>query len=206
MGYATIKDAYEEFCRLFGSNAPAWTEDQFRFYRFQLGTPYAAIDDAWLAAAFDNSLAECAAPSMTIQVAPGARGATVIACDWRRPLRRTRKVDEMKLAAEAREIALTQRKDQTAVLAEHGGTVANAYNYPALTDAVVAVALEDIVVIWADEIPANKATLGGVVAALFGAEARPLFDDRFGAEKGRAARAYIIAEAADWLRCAASMI
>ena len=50
------------------------------------------------------------------------------------------------------------------------------------------------------------AIAGGVVAALFGAEARPLFDDRFGAEKGRAARAYIIAEAADWLRCAASMI
>jgi hypothetical protein len=79
-------------------------------------------------------------------------------------------------------------------MVEHGGTVANAYNYPAVTDAVVAVAFADldVVVIWAGELRANKVTRGGVVSSLLGDEARPLFDERYHPDKARAARAFVL--------------
>lgn len=67
--------------------------------------------------------------------------------------------------------------------AKHGGGVANAYKYPASTEAVLCAAVYDAAAgvvrakLWAGELPANKVTLGGVTD-LFGF--RAMGDDRYG--------------------------
>lgn len=103
--------------------------------------------------------------------------------DDRNTRRRTRRVDSIGVAEDAaRKAGETGR---TTIVCRTGGGVANAYRYPALTDAVLAVAVcrngGVCVAVWATEIPANKATNGGAAAACVPA-ARPVFDFRYGAD------------------------
>jgi hypothetical protein len=116
---------------------------------------------------------------------------TVILSDNRPGRRRTRIVDLDNVAQRAANRALESKGAGFAC--SHGGAVANAYRYPAGTDAVFAVAVpardgEVIVAVFAERIPANKATLAGAATAAFGGMARPIFDDRYGDEARRAAR------------------
>jgi hypothetical protein len=64
--------------------------------------------------------------------------------------------------------------------ATHGGSVANAYKYPAATEAVVAIASPDgRVAVWHDRARANKVTLcGAATAATNDQAAAMLWDDR----------------------------
>jgi hypothetical protein len=81
-------------------------------------------------------------------------------------------------ATDAINLAIKNQKPTVEVT--HGGTVANSYKYKAFTDAVVAVAWPDgRCLVSAKRIPANKATLSGVLAATFGEWARPYRDYRF---------------------------
>ena len=108
---------------------------------------------------------------------------------------RVRKVDEKNLAEIAAENA---KKNGRGIAYAHGGRVANAYKYPALTEAVVAVAFciknEIHVAIYGRQINANKVTLGGVMSACLGGEARPLTDRRYNKHSKQKAREYIYSD------------
>lgn len=70
--------------------------------------------------------------------------------------------------------------------ATHAGDVANAYQYPASTTGCVVVSDPDgNVTVWLCRLPANKVTLSGVIARCLEDDARPLYDDRYGAEARR---------------------
>lgn len=99
---------------------------------------------------------------------------------------RVRRVDEVALAARAREAAVAQGKWK--ILIQHGGGVANAYKYPADTEAALAVASPTgCVVVWMNRLPANKVTLGGAASKCLPGS-RALFDDRYGETAKEAAR------------------
>ena len=62
----------------------------------------------------------------------------------------------------------------------HGGSVANAYRYPADTEAALGLASPaGLVVVWMARLPANKVTLGGAANACLPGT-RALFDGRYG--------------------------
>ena len=89
-----------------------------------------------------------------------------------------RTIDLDYMGDEAKRIAIHSSK--THVNVQIGGTVANCYGYPAKTDAAVAVAWPDgRVLVMAQRISANKATLSGALASLLGDWARPFRDYRF---------------------------
>jgi len=72
------------------------------------------------------------------------------------------------------------------VCAHHGGTVANCYGYPAVTDAVAMVVVDGHCLVWATEIPANKATASGAMRACLGgrvAGASDCVDGRCGTDR-----------------------
>ena len=79
----------------------------------------------------------------------------------------------------------------------HGGTVANAYKYPAITDAVGTVAIihNGIEHVWSEAttIAANKATCSGAAAATIGYR---LFDGRMSAASDAAMKSKLLCEAA----------
>lgn len=78
---------------------------------------------------------------------------------------RVRRVDENALA---RDTARAATRETPAIHCAHGGTVAGAYDYPAETEAVLAVALSPtLVVLWAKRINARGATLSGAGGYLF---------------------------------------
>ena len=58
MTFVTVRDAWEAFQRMFGSEPCPWTEEQFRAYRFERGTRYEDIDDEWMSEAWDAANAE----------------------------------------------------------------------------------------------------------------------------------------------------
>lgn len=105
--------------------------------------------------------------------------------DDRNPRRRTRRVDADDLAHRVAWRAIVQGR---AYAVDHGGTVANAYSYPAVTDGVLAIArLEGDRVrcaVLAGELPAKKVTAAGV-AALWGH--RQAFDERYSESNRKAA-------------------
>jgi hypothetical protein len=75
--------------------------------------------------------------------------------------------------------------------AAHGGSVANAYNYPASTEGCVAVGFPDgSYWCYVTRLPANKVTLSGVFAAATGI--RGAFDRRFSKHKRQFAVAMAI--------------
>lgn len=121
----------------------------------------------------------------------------VRAYDARRSGRKTRIVSDSILRETA--LAAAVSKAGRSWKCRIGGTVANAYKYPASTDAVVCVALcigrEIVVVMWATEIAANKATHGGAMAACVGGACRALCDARYGADATAAARDALYAAA-----------
>lgn len=99
---------------------------------------------------------------------------------------RARRVDEESCAIRAKERAL--EKGDWVALVDHGGGVANSYNYPAETECVLA--LSDPlgnVVCWVGRAPANKVTDRGAAKACVRG-AGDLFDDRIKNEErlGRA--------------------
>jgi hypothetical protein len=99
-----------------------------------------------------------------------------------------------------RVLAKAREQGEPVIVGGHCGTVPNAYDYPALTDAYLVVAFPSgEVCVWLDEVAANKATQGGAVAAAGSPEVRPLFDGRYGAEKKAQARAWTLAQAASVL-------
>ena len=111
-----------------------------------------------------------------------------------------RRVDEEATAKRA--LMLAHDIGGPAIITRHGGTVANKYGYPATTEAVTAVAWPDGRV-WCSEvvrIPANKATLGGVIARTVGEFARPVRDCRLSDATTAAAREKVIAFAAEQLQ------
>lgn len=116
--------------------------------------------------------------------------------DIRNDRRKMRRVALDSTIERCREIA-AGRATKRAIVAKHGGTVPNCYGYAACTDAVVVVVQGDNTVAWAREIPANKATLSGVLARCVGEKARALLDERYGDEATEKARAYIHAQAAE---------
>lgn len=73
----------------------------------------------------------------------------------------------------------------------HGGSVANAYDYPAATEGVAMIALREgrkvTMIAGAARVPANKVTDAGVIAAALGEWARPLADRRYGKDTTAAA-------------------
>lgn len=77
----------------------------------------------------------------------------------------------------------------------HGGSVANAYNYPAETESLVIVAFPSgRVACWATQLPANKVTDSGILARCLGDWARPIDDGRYREDnpKRLAARARLV--------------
>lgn len=127
----------------------------------------------------------------------GIKVRQVVAMDERRTGRKARIVSDSILRDTA--MAAARSKGRRAWEYQHGGGVANKYGYPASTDAVVCVGLrldtEIVVVMWATEIPANKVTLGGVMASCLGNECRPVCDDRYGDDAKDRARKSIYAAA-----------
>ena len=98
--------------------------------------------------------------------------------DHRNPRQRTRLVALEHMAKIASHRATKSGAPVTDC--EHGGTVANAYNYPASTEAVVVVAFPSgQVAVWTATIPANKATLSGAAVACLGDWVRPVWDNRY---------------------------
>jgi hypothetical protein len=78
-------------------------------------------------------------------------------------------------------LANAKKRGRTVAHAYHGGNVANAYNYPADTEALVVIAAPDgRITAETGRLPANKVTESGVAACCLGDWARPYFDDRFG--------------------------
>ncbi len=91
---------------------------------------------------------------------------------------RVRRVNEHALAAETRQKAI--RTGSWAIRCRHGGSVANAYKYPADTEAVLAVSNPaGLTVVWMARLPANKVTLAGSANACLSGS-RALFDKRYG--------------------------
>lgn len=79
------------------------------------------------------------------------------------------------------------------VYVHHGGGVANAYNYPAVTEGIVSVGFPDgSLVQWGARLSANKVTNSGVLFACLGSWARPYGDLRFDIEAQAEARRKII--------------
>jgi hypothetical protein len=89
-----------------------------------------------------------------------------------------RRVNEETLAEDARRKA--QDSGEWQVLCCHGGSVANAYKYPADTEAALAVASPaGFVVVWMARLPANKVTKSGAANTCLPGT-RALFDPRYG--------------------------
>ena len=107
---------------------------------------------------------------------------------------RVRRVNETALRKWALEEA--QKTGRPFVWACHGGTVANAYKYPANTEACLVVAFPTGH-LWMSVtfIPANKATRAGAAAAHLPA-AREVFDKRYGEARREAARTKVVAQVA----------
>lgn len=86
------------------------------------------------------------------------------------------------------------------IRATHGGGVANAYGYPAETEAEVQLGLVCdsgiFVGVWRAQLPANKVTVSGAAAACTG---RRLFDGRFREERLAAQRDALEADFRDYL-------
>lgn len=98
---------------------------------------------------------------------------------------RVRRVNERALAIEARRAA--QESGDWSIRCVHGGSVANAYNSPAGTEAVLAVANPaGLVVVWMARLSADKVTLSGAANACLKGS-RPLFDNRCGDDARTAA-------------------
>ncbi len=119
----------------------------------------------------------------------------VLRIDRRDRRQRVRKVNDHAMIVTAQRKAI--RDQEWVIEAEHGGTVPNSYRYPAETEAVVVVCdLQGRCVRWLDRVPANKATLRGVAAALFqGTEVADLWDGRIkDADRVRKAREVIYRE------------
>lgn len=102
---------------------------------------------------------------------------------------RVRKLDEHQLAAQVAQEARDSGAWQFQVF--HGGTVANAYGYSALTEAALIVAnpLGETVV-WMAKLPANKVTKGGAAGKVF-PEARAIWDGRYSDETQTKARKFL---------------
>jgi len=128
--------------------------------------------------------------------ANGVEFEVLVMLDNRRKGRKARRVDEMWTARGAAEKA--SGYSVPGVDVDLGGTAANAYGYPAYTDAVVAVAdrLAQIVYVWATEISANKATLRGAASVSPIPFLEDLYDRRTGDLREREARADILR----WIR------
>lgn len=111
--------------------------------------------------------------------------------------RTVRLVDHGRVLVRAAASALS-RADHTGVSAAHGGGVNNSYGYNAITDTSMAAASlhpEEGTIrasLWTGTVPANKVTLGGAAANAYGAEARPLYDDRYGSVAKDAARQAVL--------------
>lgn len=112
--------------------------------------------------------------------------------------RRVRRVNEDGQVEKAKELAAKEGK--VIICVNHGGSVANAYKYPAKTEGVVTVAWPDGSV-WQDMalLPANKVTLSGVFATITGF--RGLFDNRFSAEKKKSVRTQFLLAIQSCHRC-----
>lgn len=110
--------------------------------------------------------------------------------------RRTRTVDVEKAVEDVIHRAIVRSLSYTA---RHGGTVANKYAYPAVTEGVFAAAIYDAatntvrVKAWAGELPANKTSYAGVAAI---AGYRDLLDERMGEARTAAAKQALRAELA----------
>ena len=109
--------------------------------------------------------------------------------------RRTRIVDQDR---QIRNVVEKARKSGgVAFDVDHGGTVANAYKYPAITDAVGTVAIihNGVEHVWSEAttIAANKATCSGAAAATIGYR---LFDGRMSDASDRAMKSKLLCEAA----------
>jgi hypothetical protein len=109
---------------------------------------------------------------------------------------RVRRVDEDALLHGAIQVA---KQDKFPVVdVDYGGTVANAYNYPASTEAVVAVGFPNgDGWVRVNRIPANKATYAGAFSAIvveegFEKKEVRLFDHRTSDEKDAKARTKFI--------------
>jgi hypothetical protein len=80
---------------------------------------------------------------------------------------RARRIDEDALVAQVKQSALS--KNDWSVHVVNGGGVANAYKYPAETEAALAVSdPQGNVVLWLARLPANKVTLYGSANACLG--------------------------------------
>lgn len=90
---------------------------------------------------------------------------------------RTRRVDEMGVCQGA--VLRAQETGEPYCSCVHGGGVANAYGYPAETEAVVAVGFSDGVCVYAcRRTSANKVTDAGAADAAWGGAARHVWDRR----------------------------
>lgn len=113
-----------------------------------------------------------------------------IVFDDRSPRRRTRIVSIEEQIAKCAAALWSGEYSRRYWIAKHGGTVANAYRYPAYTDAVAVVGwrAEDGVIqirAWATQISAKGATASGVLRATCGHH--EIADDRYGDERKRVA-------------------
>lgn len=114
---------------------------------------------------------------------------------------RVRSVNTDSLVREVAEDA-AKSKHGRAYIVQHGGTVCNSYGYPAATEAVVVVAIRDEsgevnVAVYATQIRANKATLGGVMSNCLGYAFAPVCDDRFSVTARKAATKALYKKAAE---------
>lgn len=110
--------------------------------------------------------------------------------------RRVRRIDEDTIAEVTAMTCVSRGEDY--ITADHGGSVANKYGYPAQTECAITVALraERMVLQWCDRAPANKVTYSGVARACLGSmcpHASDIWDGRTNEETTQAGRAALFA-------------
>lgn len=100
--------------------------------------------------------------------------------EMQRPRLRVRRLDVDRVVERA--LAAAQARQKTVAVADHGGSVANKYGYPAETECALVVAdpLGNAVVFCGRK-PANKVTLSGVASELC-PELVAYFDERYSQE------------------------
>lgn len=127
-----------------------------------------------------------------LTISPATSVSAPVCCgDDRNPRRRERTISDSEIHSLIDEaIEAAALAGEVRVFSEHGGSVANAYNYPAVTQCVVVIAGPDGRCCWmADELPANKVTHAGC-AERFSHRLRPIFDGRYGEAAQDEAREY----------------
>ncbi len=109
--------------------------------------------------------------------------------DWSSRRLRVRRVYEEYEAHSCASEAI--ENGQWVVLGADGGAVANAYRYPAATEAALIIAAPDgrVVVYRGARVPANKVTPAGVAKAYGSVDAAVLLDRRYGKSRKAAALA-----------------